>query len=247
MTVKELFERYSQPIHTVTICENIHPVIKSEPIWSGRVKDIPANIKDATIFSWRASTKDYLSKDHNTDLIVVIKSSDFDAKYTESKSRTSNTRESYEYDQIKKRATIGKRDIRKAAELLGITVDELIEATADFIGKDEATITPFDVEHFVNSVDAYSTAIPAFKYNESKSRKSSRKISIRESYEDDLIIDMWYGDEFNTDDYAVSCTFYPNDATYRGNIYRLSDGKIVGDYSCSDSVRISRELGYDFD
>ena len=82
---------------------------------------------------------------------------------------------------------------------------------------------------------------------ESKSRKSSRKLSIRESYEDDLIIDMWYGDEFNTDDYAVSCTFYPNDAIYRGNIYRLSDGKIVGDYSCSDSVRIARELGYDFD
>ena len=62
----------------------------------------------------------------------------------------------------------------------------------------------------------------------------------------DLVIDMWYGDSFNKRDYAVTCTFYPNEGEYRGNIYRLSDGKCVGDYSCSDSVVIERELGYDF-
>ena len=80
-----------------------------------------------------------------------------------------------------------------------------------------------------------------------ESRNYKRRKSIRENrQQSDLIIDMWYDDEFNTIDYAVDCQFYPNDGVYRGNIYRLSDGRIVGDYSCSDSVVIEKQLGYDF-
>lgn len=80
-----------------------------------------------------------------------------------------------------------------------------------------------------------------------ESRNYKRRKPIRENRKcSDLIIDMWYDDEFNTRDYAVDCQFYPNDGVYRGNIYRLSDGSIVGDYSCSDSVVIEKQLGYDF-
>lgn len=78
-------------------------------------------------------------------------------------------------------------------------------------------------------------------------RQKSEIIEVTESFANTLNIDMWYEDSFNKEDYAVTCTFYPNDGEYRGNIYRLSDGKIVGDYSCSDSTVIEDRLGYDFD
>ena len=61
----------------------------------------------------------------------------------------------------------------------------------------------------------------------------------------DLVIDMWYGDEFNKYDYDADAAFYPNEGVYRGNIYDKT-GKIVGDYSCSDSVTIAKELGVIF-
>lgn len=89
---------------------------------------------------------------------------------------------------------------------------------------------------------------PVEKVWESRHYKRGRDIRERRQRmnESDLFIDMWNGDEFNTRDYAVDCQFYPNDGVYRGNIYRLSDGRMVGDYSCSDSVVIETQLGYDF-
>ena len=34
----------------------------------------------------------------------------------------------------------------------------------------------------------------------------------------------------------IDVSFYPNDGEYRGNIYK--NGKIIGDYSCNDSVEL---------
>ena len=50
-------------------------------------------------------------------------------------------------------------------------------------------------------------------------------------------IDMWYKDKPKEAD-KIDISFYPNDGEYRGNIYK--DGKIVGDYSCNDSVLLER-------
>ena len=46
-------------------------------------------------------------------------------------------------------------------------------------------------------------------------------------------IDMWHGDDHKDAD-KISISFYPNDEEYRGNIYK--DNKIIGDYTCDDSV-----------
>lgn len=72
-----------------------------------------------------------------------------------------------------------------------------------------------------------------------------KRITAASSARSDLRIDMWYGDEFNKDEYGADATFYPNEGVYRGNIYDKS-GKAVGDYSCSDSVAIAKELGIIF-
>lgn len=52
-----------------------------------------------------------------------------------------------------------------------------------------------------------------------------------------LYVDMWFG---NTPEEAdkITISFYPNDCEYRGNIYK--DGKIIGDYVCSDSLLLEK-------
>lgn len=50
-------------------------------------------------------------------------------------------------------------------------------------------------------------------------------------------IDMWYGDDHEEAD-KIDISFYPNDWEYRGNIY--INGKIVGDYTCNDSLELER-------
>lgn len=52
-------------------------------------------------------------------------------------------------------------------------------------------------------------------------------------------IDMWYGDRAQ-DVEKIDITFYPNDGEYRGNLY--IGGKIVGDYSCTDSVELEKSF-----
>jgi hypothetical protein len=116
------------------------------------------------------------------------------------------------------------------------------------------------INNLIGHLDTINRAISAIQHNEGTAwqhdyngypvklesiKKPNRKYTLIES--SDLTIDMWYDDEFNKDDYAVDCTFYPNHGVYRGNIYRLGDGKIVGDYSCSDSAVIETTLGYNFD
>lgn len=48
--------------------------------------------------------------------------------------------------------------------------------------------------------------------------------------------DFWYGDKLE-DVTGATVTFYSNDGIYKGNIYK--DGKVIGDFSCKDSVVIA--------
>ena len=50
-------------------------------------------------------------------------------------------------------------------------------------------------------------------------------------------IDMWYGGKPTEAD-KISINFYDLDAEYRGNIYK--DGKIIGDYSCKNSLELEK-------
>lgn len=50
-------------------------------------------------------------------------------------------------------------------------------------------------------------------------------------------IDMWYNNDHLEAD-KITVTFYDMDAMYRGNIYK--DNKIIGDYSCNDSVELEK-------
>lgn len=52
-------------------------------------------------------------------------------------------------------------------------------------------------------------------------------------------IDMWYGDNHKEAD-KINISFYPNAGQYRGNIY--IDGKIVGDYTCNDSLELEKSF-----
>ena len=52
---------------------------------------------------------------------------------------------------------------------------------------------------------------------------------------------MWYGDDHKKAD-KINITFYPNDGVYRGNIYQ--EGKIIGDYTCNDSVELEKSFQY---
>ena len=54
-------------------------------------------------------------------------------------------------------------------------------------------------------------------------------------------INMWHGGnhkETDKIDIMIDIIFYPNDGEYRGNIYK--DEKIVGDYTCNDSVELEK-------
>lgn len=48
-------------------------------------------------------------------------------------------------------------------------------------------------------------------------------------------IDMWYGNKHTEAD-RISIAFYPNDAEYKGNIYK--NGKTIGDYVSNNSIEL---------
>lgn len=52
-----------------------------------------------------------------------------------------------------------------------------------------------------------------------------------------LNIDMWYNNAVEEAD-KITVTFSDIDAMYRGNICK--DNKIIGDYSCNDSVELEK-------
>lgn len=52
-----------------------------------------------------------------------------------------------------------------------------------------------------------------------------------------MCVDFWYGNTF-ADVADIDCFFYPNAGTYRGNMYDAT-GKIIGDYSTRDSMKVS--------
>lgn len=52
-----------------------------------------------------------------------------------------------------------------------------------------------------------------------------------------LNIDMWYNNAVEEVD-KITVTFSDIDVMYRGNIYK--DNKIIGDYSCNDSVELEK-------
>lgn len=54
-----------------------------------------------------------------------------------------------------------------------------------------------------------------------------------------LNIDMWYGDDHKQAD-KIDIVFYDLDCEYRGNIY--INGKIVGDYTCNDSLELEKSF-----
>lgn len=55
---------------------------------------------------------------------------------------------------------------------------------------------------------------------------------------DGINFDFWYDNTFD-DVCDVDCMFYPNGGYYAGNIYDCS-GKIIGDFTGTDSVAIGR-------
>lgn len=52
-------------------------------------------------------------------------------------------------------------------------------------------------------------------------------------------IDMWYGNKVEDVD-QITVSFYDLDCVYRGNLYKK--GKIIGDYSCDDSVELQKRF-----
>ena len=52
-----------------------------------------------------------------------------------------------------------------------------------------------------------------------------------------LNIDMWYNNAIEEAD-KITVAFSDIDVMYRGNIYK--DNKIIGDYSCNDSVELEK-------
>lgn len=54
-----------------------------------------------------------------------------------------------------------------------------------------------------------------------------------------MITDMWYGDDINNVD-KIDISFSDIDCVYRGNMY--INGKIVGDYETSDSVKLEESF-----
>lgn len=52
-------------------------------------------------------------------------------------------------------------------------------------------------------------------------------------------IDFWYGDKL-ADVTKIDISFSDCDCVYRGNVY--INNKIVGDYTCSDSVLLEKKF-----
>ena len=55
-------------------------------------------------------------------------------------------------------------------------------------------------------------------------------------------IDMWYDNKFS-DIAAIDCFFSDCDCVYRGNLYD-ANGKMIGDYSTTNSVEIERRFKF---
>lgn len=62
--------------------------------------------------------------------------------------------------------------------------------------------------------------------------------------ENKINIDFWYGDTLQ-DVKSINCFFSDTDCIYRGNMYN-ADHKIIGDYSCADSVTIEKVFKVSF-
>lgn len=54
-------------------------------------------------------------------------------------------------------------------------------------------------------------------------------------------IDFWYNNTLK-ELTAISCSFYPSEGIYRGNVY--INNKRVGDFSASDSVAIEKAFAF---
>lgn len=60
-----------------------------------------------------------------------------------------------------------------------------------------------------------------------------------------MSIDFWYENTLEDVSY-VNLFFYPNDGIYRGNMYDIN-GKIIGDYSCNDAIKIFETFNLNVD
>ena len=60
-----------------------------------------------------------------------------------------------------------------------------------------------------------------------------------EEVEDDIFVDMWYGDDMRDID-KITMSFSDCDCEYRGNVY--INGKMVGDYTTANSVCVLERI-----
>lgn len=56
-----------------------------------------------------------------------------------------------------------------------------------------------------------------------------------------ILVDMWYGDKFKAKKYYADVVFYPEEHSYRGNIYS-EQGKIIGDYVANSSKAVEENF-----
>ena len=56
-----------------------------------------------------------------------------------------------------------------------------------------------------------------------------------------LKIDYWYKNGRENPAVYATCTFYPNEGIYRGNVFD-ANGKIIGDYTSDNSVEIEKRF-----
>lgn len=54
-------------------------------------------------------------------------------------------------------------------------------------------------------------------------------------------IDYWYNDGRKTPAVYATCTFYPNEGIYRGNVFD-ANGNMIGDYTSNDSLEIEKRF-----
>ena len=93
MKVKQLFERFSQPLQTVSICELIDPVLRANCIYSGKVNNIPSDILNMEVYSWSGRTKDYMGMNgYDTDIVVVVDGEDYRESFDRNRSVRRNRR-----------------------------------------------------------------------------------------------------------------------------------------------------------
>lgn len=121
--------------------------------------------------------------------------------------------------------------------MLEIAIEKISDAIAPYLSK-----KIFDDSYKSELANAlknikFSRRVRGRKVTASK-RNRRRPIMSSVEVIDGVKFDFWYDNTFD-DVCDADCRFYPNGGYYAGNIYDCS-GKIIGDYTGTDSVAIER-------